>query len=53
MYITIDDIKGEKMIDLFHPSHSLNTRKEITVISLFSDNIQCDSFLLFHQAMGN
>ena len=40
MYITIDDIKCEKRIDLSYPIHSLNTRKEITVISPFSDNIQ-------------
>ena len=37
MYITINDIKGEKTIDLSYPIHS---NKEITVVSLFIDNIQ-------------
>ena len=37
MYITINDIKGEKRIDL---SYSINSNKEITVIIMLSDNIQ-------------
>ena len=37
MYITINDIIGEKMIDISHPIHA---RKEIAVISMFSDNLQ-------------
>ena len=37
MYITINDVKGEKRIDL---SYSINSNKEIAVVSLFSDNIQ-------------
>ena len=40
MYITINNVIGEKRIDLSYPIHSFNTRKEITVISMFSDNIQ-------------
>ena len=40
MYITINDIKGEKKINLSYPIHSLNTIKEITVIRMLSDNIQ-------------
>ena len=40
MYIKINDIKGEKRIDLSYPIHSLNTIKEITVIIMLSDNIQ-------------
>ena len=39
MYITINDVIGEKRIDLSYPIHSFNT-KEIAVISVFSDNIQ-------------
>ena len=39
MYITINDIKGEKRIDLSYPIH-LNTIKEIAVIIMLSDNIQ-------------
>ena len=37
MYITINDIKGEKRIDL---SYSIDSDKEITVIIMLSDNIQ-------------
>ena len=37
MYITINDIKGEKMIDLSYPIHS---RKEIAVVSMYSNNSQ-------------
>ena len=37
MYITINDIKGEKRIDL---SYSIDTDKEITVIIMLSDNIK-------------
>ena len=40
MYITINNVIGEKTIDLSYPIHSFNTRKEIAVISMFSDNIQ-------------
>ena len=37
MYITIDDIIGEKTIYLSYPIHS---NKEVAVITMFSDNIQ-------------
>ena len=37
MYITINDIKGEKRIDL---SYSIDSDKEIAVIRMLSDNIQ-------------
>ena len=37
MYITINNIKGEKRIDL---SHSIHSDKEIAVIRMLSDNIQ-------------
>ena len=37
MYITINDIKGEKRIDL---SYSIDSGKEIAVIIMLSDNIQ-------------
>ena len=36
----INDIKGEKIIDLSCPIHSLNTIKKIAVIIMLSDNIQ-------------
>ena len=37
MHVTINDIKGEKRIDL---SYSFDSDKEITVIIMLSDNIQ-------------
>ena len=37
MYITINDIKGEKTIDLSYP---INPRKEIAVVSMHSNNSQ-------------
>ena len=37
MYITINDVKGEKRIDLSYPIHP---RKEIAVIAMFSNNVQ-------------
>ena len=37
MYITINDIKGEKRI---HLSYSIDSDKEITVIIMLTDNIQ-------------
>ena len=37
MYVTINDIKGEKRIDL---SYSIDSDKEIAVIIMLSDNIQ-------------
>ena len=40
MYITIDDVIGEKMIDLSYPIQNFDFSKEVAVISMFSDNIQ-------------
>ena len=37
MYITINDIIGEKRIDLSYPIHP---RKDIAVVSMLSDNVQ-------------
>ena len=37
MYITINDIKGEKRIDL---SYSIHSNKEVAVIIMLSDNVQ-------------
>ena len=47
MYITINDIKGEKRIDL---SYSIDSDKEITVIIMLSDNIQYN-ILKLHSVM--
>ena len=40
MYVTIDDVIGEKTIDLSYPVQNVNSSKEVVVISRFSDNIQ-------------
>ena len=37
MYITINNIKGEKRID---PSYSIHSDKEIAVIRMLSDNVK-------------
>ena len=44
MYITINDIKGEKMIDLSYPIHS---KKEIAVVSMHIINSQ----ILLHRSI--
>ena len=49
MYITINDIKGEKRIDL---SYSIDSDKEITVIIMLSDNIQY-KVLQLHSVMDS
>ena len=40
MYITINDVIGEKMIDLTYPIQNFDSSKEVAVVSMFSDNIQ-------------
>ena len=40
MYITINDIIDEKMIDLSYPTQNFDSSKEVAVVSMFSDNIQ-------------
>ena len=40
MYIMINDVIGEKMIDLSYPSWNFGSSKEITVISMLSENTQ-------------
>ena len=40
MYITINDIIGETMIDLSYPIQNFDSGKNFAVISMFSDNIQ-------------
>ena len=44
MYISINDVKGEKTIDLSYPIHS---RKEITVVSMHISNSQ----ILLHRSI--
>ena len=40
MYIMINDIKGEKTIDLSYSIQNFDSSKEIAVVSLFSKNVQ-------------
>ena len=40
MYITINNIKGEKRIDLSYSIENFDSSKEITVIRILSDNVQ-------------
>ena len=40
MYITINNVIGEKTIYLSYPIYSFSSRKEIAVISMLCDNIQ-------------
>ena len=40
MYITINDVKGEKTINLSYPIRNFDSRKEIAVVSLFGKNVQ-------------
>ena len=49
MYITINDIKGEKRIDL---SYSIDSDKEIAVLIMLSDNIQY-KVLKLHSVMDS
>ena len=41
MYITINNIKGESRIDLSYSIKNFDSDKEITVIRMLSDNVQC------------
>ena len=47
MYITINNIVGEKTIFLSYSIYSFNSRKEIAVKSMSSDNIQYEMTELF------
>ena len=40
MYITINNIKGEKRIDLSYSIQNFDSHKEIAVIRMLSDNVQ-------------
>ena len=40
MYITINNIKSEKRIDLSYSIQNFDSDKEITVIRMLSDNVQ-------------
>ena len=40
MYITIDNIKGEKRIELSYSIQNFDSSKEVAVIRMLSDNVQ-------------
>ena len=40
MYITINNIKGEKRIDLFYSIQNFDSDKKIAVIRMLSDNVK-------------
>ena len=40
MYITINNMKGEKRIDLSYSIQNFDSNKEITVIRMLSDNVK-------------
>ena len=50
MYITINNIKGEKRIDLSYSIQNFDSDKEITVIRMLSDNVKYE-ILKLHAVM--
>ena len=48
MYITINNIKGEKRIDLSYSIQNFDSSKEVAVIRMLSDN----EILKLHAVMG-
>ena len=52
MYITINNMKGEKKIDLSYSIQNFDSDKEITVIRMLSNNVQYQ-ILKLHAAMDS
>ena len=50
MYITINNIKGEKRIDLSYSIQNFDSDKEIAVIRMLSDNVKYE-ILKLHLVM--
>ena len=50
MYITINNIKGEKRIDLSYSIQNFDSGKEIAIIRMLSDNVQYE-ILKLHAVM--
>ena len=50
MYITINNIKGEKRIDLYYSIQNFDSDKEIAVIRMLSDNVKYE-ILKFRSVM--
>ena len=40
MYVAINNVIGEKRIDLSYPIRNFDSSKEVAVISMLSDNVQ-------------
>ena len=40
MYITVNNVIGEKRVNLSYPIQNFDSSKEVAVVSMFSDNIQ-------------
>ena len=52
MYITINNIKGEKRIDLSYSIQNFDSGKEIAVIRMLSDNVKYE-ILKLHAVMDH
>ena len=52
MYITINDVIGEKTIDLSYSIQNFGSSMEITVISMLSENIQYEMTKAFKIKIG-
>ena len=50
MYITINNIKGEKRIGLSYSIQNFDSSKEIAIIRMLSDNVKCE-ILKLHAVM--
>ena len=50
MYITINDIKGEKRVDLSYSIQNFDSSMEIAVIRMLSDNVKYE-ILKLHAVM--
>ena len=46
MYITIDNIKGEKRIDLSYSIQNFDSGKEVAVMRMLSDNVKYEMLKL-------
>ena len=51
MYITINNIRGKKGIDLPYSVQNFDSGKEIAVIRMLSDNVQYQQILKLHSVM--
>ena len=51
MYITINNIKGEKRIDLSYSIQNFDSNQEIAVIRMLSDNVKYE-ILKLHSVMN-